>query len=124
MKAKVRRDTSTIVERREALENELHRIVATLAEKYQPEKIILFGSLATGRMHEWSDIDLLIIKETTTRRIYRRAEALKEIERNVPIDVIILTPDEVKFLCDENSLFIKDILGKGNVVYEEEKSVV
>ena len=114
----------TVTERKEALEKELHRIVATLVEKYQPEKIILFGSLATGRIHEWSDIDLLIIKETTTRRIYRRAEALKEIERNVPIDVIILTPDEVKFLCDENSLFIKDIFGKGNVVYEEEKSMV
>ena len=117
-------DTVIAAQRKEALEKELDRIVATLIEKYKPEKIILFGSLATGKIQEWSDIDLLIIKETSTRRVYRRAEALKEIERNVPIDVIILTPDEVKFLCDENSLFIKDIFEKGSVVYEKEKSMV
>jgi len=114
----------TVAERKEALEKELHRIVAKLIEKYKPEKIILFGSLASGKIHEWSDVDLFIIKETITRRVYRRAEALKGIKRNVPLDIIILTPDEVKFLCDENSLFIKDILEKGNVVYEKEKSVV
>ena len=124
MKTEMELDTVIAAQRKEALEKELDRIVATLIEKYKPEKIILFGSLATGKIQEWSDIDLLIIKETSTRRVYRRAEALKEIERNVPIDVIILTPDEVKFLCDENSLLIKDILEKGSVVYEKEKSAV
>jgi predicted nucleotidyltransferase len=106
------------------LEEELHKIVAPLVEKYQPEKIILFGSLATGRIHDWSDIDLLIIKETKTKRLYRRAQALRGIKRNVPIDVIILTPSEVKFLSQEGSLFIKDILEKGSVLYEREKSLV
>jgi len=40
------------------------------------------------------------------------------------MDIIILTPDEVKLLSDEGSLFIKDILDKGSVLYEKEKSVV
>lgn len=124
MRTKVRRDTSTTAERKEALEKELRRIVATLVEKYKPEKRILFGSLAIRRIHEWSDIDLLIVKETSTRRVHRRAEALKGIERNVPIDLIILTPAEVRFLCDERALFIKDILENGSVVYEKEKPVV
>jgi len=124
MKAKMELDTATATRRKEALEGELHRIVATLVEEYKPEKVILFGSLATGRIHEWSDIDLLIVKETGTRRLYRRAEALKGIERNVPIDLIILTPEEVRLLCDEKALFIKYVLEKGSVVYEKEKSVV
>jgi predicted nucleotidyltransferase len=124
MGTKMELDTVTITQRKEALERELHRIVATLVEKYKPEKIILFGSLATGRIHEWSDVDLLVVKETSTRRVYRRAEALKGIERNVPIDLIILTPEEVRLLCSERALFIKDVLEKGSVVYEKEKSVV
>jgi len=124
MKAEMELDALAVAERKEALERELHRIVATLIEKYKPEKIILFGSLATGRIHEWSDIDLLIIKETSTRRVYRRAEALQGVKRNVPLDVIILTPGEVKFLCHKRSFFIKDIFEKGSVVYEKEKSVV
>jgi predicted nucleotidyltransferase len=117
-------DTLTITQRKEALEKELYRIVATLVEKYEPEKIILFGSLATGGIHEWSDIDLLVVKETSTRRFYRRAEALKGIERNIPLDLIILTPEEVRLLCGERAFFIKDILEQGRVVYEKEKSVV
>ena len=117
-------DTAIVKQRKEALEEELRRIIAILVEKYQPEKIILFGSLATGRIHEWSDIDLLIIKETKTKRFYRRAQALRGIKRNVPIDAIILTPNEVRFLSHEGSLFIKDILEKGSVLYEKEKSVV
>ncbi len=44
--------------RKAALEAELKRILPIIIEKYQPEKIILFGSLATGDVHEWSDIDL------------------------------------------------------------------
>jgi len=124
MKTKMELDTTIVSQRKEALEKELQRIVATLIEEYKPEKIILFGSLVTGRIHDWSDIDLLIIKETTTRRVYRRAEALKGTKRNIPMDVIILTPSEVKFLCDENSLFIKYILEKGSVVYEKEKPMV
>ena len=117
-------DTQTTTQRKEALEKELRRIMGILIEKYQPEKIILFGSLATGRIHEWSDIDLLIIEETETKRLYRRAQALRGIKRNAPIDVIILTPNEVKFLSQEGSLFIKDILEKGSVLYEREKSLV
>jgi len=109
---------------REALEKDLHEIVANLASKYNPEKMILFGSLATGELHEWSDIDLLIVKETSTRRAYRRAEALKGVPRKVPLDLIILTPDEVRLLCDEGASFIKDVLGRGTVVYEKEESLV
>jgi len=117
-------DTATVTQRKEALGKELHKILATLIEEYKPEKIVLFGSLATGRVREWSDIDLLIIKETSTRRLYRRAEALKGIERNVPIDVIILTTGEVRLLRNESSFFIKDIFEKGSVLYEKEESVV
>lgn len=35
-----------------------------IRDGYEPEKIILFGSLARGDTHEWSDIDLLIVKDT------------------------------------------------------------
>lgn len=124
MGTKMELDTLTVTQRKEALERELHRIVATLIEKYKPEKIVLFGSLASGRVHEWRDIDLLVVKETNTKRVYRRAEALKGIERNVPIDLIILTPEEVRLLCGERASFIKDILEKGSVMCEKEESVV
>jgi predicted nucleotidyltransferase len=36
---------------------------------YKPEKVILFGSFAEDDIHEWSDIDMVIIKETSLRPI-------------------------------------------------------
>jgi predicted nucleotidyltransferase len=43
----------------------LESILQTLISQYQPEKIILFGSMAEGGVKVWSDLDLVIIKETT-----------------------------------------------------------
>jgi predicted nucleotidyltransferase len=43
---------------------EMQRIVTQISHKYSPEKIILFGSLASGRAADASDIDLLVIKKT------------------------------------------------------------
>ncbi len=42
------------------IKDKLHLIV----EKYKPEKIILFGSYATGNPNPDSDVDLLFILET------------------------------------------------------------
>src|SRR3990172_4605042 len=42
----------------------LKEIVERLKKSFKPEKIILFGSYATGKAEEASDIDLLIVAET------------------------------------------------------------
>ncbi|MGH7456264.1 MAG: nucleotidyltransferase family protein, partial [bacterium] len=55
-------NTSEALARKADLEAELARILPIIINQYQPEKIILFGSLATGEVHEWSDIDLVLVK--------------------------------------------------------------
>ena len=57
--------------RRTVLEAELARYVQLLQEHYAPQRILLFGSLATGETEEWSDIDLVIVKETTLKFLDR-----------------------------------------------------
>jgi uncharacterized protein len=51
-------------ERYAQLTKALNQILAALQKEYKPEKIILFGSMASGTVGEWSDIDLAIIKHT------------------------------------------------------------
>ena len=55
------------IERRQQLESNLERILAALKAHYQPEQVIVFGSLASGQISETSDLDLLIVKETDKR---------------------------------------------------------
>ena len=76
-------------ERKKSLTNELKRIVSIIKREYKPDKIILFGSLANGKVHEWSDIDLLIVKNTEKRPVDRCIEICKLIHPKVGIDLFI-----------------------------------
>src|SRR3984893_6918968 len=42
----------------------IRRFARRIAERFQPDKIILFGSYAYGKPHEESDVDLLVIVRT------------------------------------------------------------
>jgi predicted nucleotidyltransferase len=46
------------------IDDEIRRMIQSIVEGYQPQKVILFGSLVCGKPNVDSDIDLLIIKET------------------------------------------------------------
>jgi predicted nucleotidyltransferase len=115
---------SATLERKAALEAELARIVPIIISKYQPDKIILFGSLATGEMHEWSDIDLVIIKETELNYFDRLLEFKKMLDCNLATDVFIYRPQEFEARVAENHYFMVDeILGKGKVLYERSRTM-
>lgn len=105
--------------RKAALEAELARILPIIIEKYQPEKIILFGSLATGEVHEWSDIDLAIIKETPLNYLERLLEFKILIDCDLATDVFIYRPEEFAAKVAENHyFFVDEILKIGKTIYE------
>jgi predicted nucleotidyltransferase len=107
------------VERKKVLEKEVERIVSIIKEEYSPERIILFGSLANGKVHEWSDIDLLIVKETDKRPVDRTIEICKLIHPKVGIDLFVYTPNEYEALVREKFFFLVSILREGKVLYEK-----
>ncbi|MGQ9623573.1 MAG: nucleotidyltransferase domain-containing protein [Candidatus Caldatribacteriaceae bacterium] len=109
----------TVGERKILLEEELSRMVAILVEKYQPEKIVLFGSLAEGHVHEWSDIDLLIIKETNKRPTERVLEVVQLVQPRVGIDLFVYNPSEIETMLEEKVSFVYDIMKTGKVLYEK-----
>jgi len=51
------------MDRKRQMEEELKRVTEIIVREYSPERVILFGSLAGGAVHEWSDIDLAIVKK-------------------------------------------------------------
>lgn len=75
--------------------NEIKEISNRLAHLFSPQKIILFGSYATGKADSHSDVDLLVI--TSFRG--RRRQLMVEMDRAIapfkkPVDIIIYTADE------------------------------
>src|SRR5438876_10847788 len=85
----------------------LAEVVRRVVEAAQPDKIILFGSAARGEMGPNSDLDLLVIKggkfnrRRLTTAIYRHLWG-----SNAPVDVVVVTPEEVERYGDSPYLVI------------------
>ena len=72
----------------ETLLNEVVRRVLTVA---RPDRIILFGSAATGQMNKDSDIDLLIVEPAPANTHERRVEIRDAVgDVGFPVDVIVM----------------------------------
>ncbi|GIV84817.1 MAG: nucleotidyltransferase [Candidatus Roseilinea sp.] len=106
--------------RRGLLESELERCVQVLREQYAPEQILLFGSLASGEVGEWSDIDLVIIKETDQRFLDRVREVMSLLKPRVGMDILVYTPQEFARLSQERPFVRQEMLQKGKVLYERQ----
>lgn len=102
-------------------EKEIKRIVSAL-QAYNPERIILFGSLARGDFNQDSDIDLLIIKDDSkkrTERICKVYRLIRSPKRTIAVEPLVLTPREVKRAISEGSFLLEDILKEGKILYEK-----
>ena len=104
----------------DSMRRTIQNIVQVLVREYQPERIILFGSYAYGDPTPDSDIDLLIIKETPERFIDRWVTVrriLSDPKRRVPLETLVLTPQEVSKRLAIGDQFLAEILEKGEVLY-------
>ena len=108
-----------VKEREKLLKRELSRIVDTLKKEYQPEEIIPFGSVAKGKIHAWSDLDLIIVKETEKRPVDRCLEVYRIVKPIVGIDVFVYTPSEYQTLLNENVSFIRNVIKDGTLLYAQ-----
>ncbi len=108
-------------QRKEALEDELARVLGLLKEHGETEKVIVFGTLAQGKVHEWSDIDLLVVERTGLPFFKRLRKIRGMLKPRVGMDILVYTPEEFDALCLGRPFFREEILEKGRVVYERSR---
>lgn len=101
-------------------EQKIQEIAQKIVKEFQPEKIILFGSWAWGEPHEWSDVDLFIVKESDKKRWEREYELRRKLIGNKfpPLDLLIYTPREVTQRVTIDDLFVRDVTEHGKILYE------
>ena len=97
---------------------EIKNIADQIIRKYDPLKIILFGSAARGEYDRVSDLDFLIIKEDVPVHGLARMRQLDDlIDRNIASDMLVYRPDEFEERIKLGDPFIKTILREGRVLY-------
>lgn len=107
------------------IEKQIDEIVKRIVDNFKPQKIILFGSYAYGHPNKNSDLDLLIIKDSTLPRYKRAREVRKQLWgiSEVPKDILVYTPEEIEDWKDVDEAFITGIVKKGKILYEEQDGV-
>lgn len=101
--------------RRNILMDELERVRQYCRMEPSIRQILVFGSYATGDVHEWSDLDLVIIQDTEAPFLDRSMSLVLAIRPKAGIQFLVYTPKEARELI-QRPFFRHEILTKGKVL--------
>ncbi|MCU0570895.1 MAG: nucleotidyltransferase domain-containing protein [Oculatellaceae cyanobacterium Prado106] len=89
-----------------------------IAEKFQPERIILFGSYAYGQPTEDSDVDLLVILPFEELPVQKAIAIRQQVPSPFPLDLMARTAEQIQQRIEMGDFFIQDIMQNGLILYE------
>jgi len=95
----------------------IRRFARQIAERFKPEKIILFGSYAYGKPNEESDVDLLVIMPAYNE-IAQAIRIRREFKRPFALDLIVKTPKRLERELKQENWFLREAMSKGKILYE------
>ncbi len=90
---------------------------AQIAEKFRPERIILFGSYAYGTPTEDSDVDLLVVLPFEGKWHDKAVEILTTIRSGFPIDLVVATPSYLQNRIEMEDFFLREIVDRGTILH-------
>ena len=96
----------------------LDEVIRRVVQVAQPEKIILFGSAARGRVGPHSDLDLLLVRAGVDALDLRGDIHLNLRGVGAAVDAIVASPDDLERYRDSYGMVIREALREGRVVYE------
>jgi len=102
------------------IEEWLPSVVARIVERFDPLKVILFGSRARGDAGSHSDVDLLVVMPDGIEDERRVTVEIRRLLRDMPVakDVVVTTPEEIERRGDLVGTVLRPALREGKVLYE------
>ena len=98
---------------------QINDIVNRIAINYNPDKIILFGSYAHGNYSDNSDLDFILVKETSAPKHKRGLEVRRLFYGlTVPMDFKIYTSAEFSNELANQYSFLSSAIKGSKILYE------
>jgi len=99
--------------------DELKLLSDKIVKLINAEKVILFGSYASGKSDEQSDIDLCIITNEKRRKLDIMRELRKNLSSDIdyPLDLLVYNEDEFYEKANLENSFEHQIADKGAYLY-------
>lgn len=100
--------------------NIIKEMAKFIKERFNPDKVVLFGSYAYGKPSYDSDVDLLVIMDTPLK-FYKQSAIIRlaideKFGISFPMDIVVRNQNEIEKRLKEGDFFIKEILEKGIVL--------
>jgi predicted nucleotidyltransferase len=108
----------TIDQRQRIPQEAIDEVVQQIAERFHPQKIILFGSYARGEPRPESDVDLLVVMDTPLKESQESLEIRRHLGVMFGLDLIAYTPKRLQERLEMGNWFLREVLQEGKVVYE------
>jgi predicted nucleotidyltransferase len=97
----------------------INEVVHRLVNVYDPVKIYLFGSYAWGHPDEESDLDLIVIIDTSEEKRHRRSipgfKALWDLD--ISKDLMVFTREEFEHYAKDATTLCHKVSAQGKIIY-------
>lgn len=105
----------------DSVNRHIQQMVELIAAKFQPEKIILFGSHARGDGTANSDVDLLIVMPVEGSKRAKQLEIRAAVhDVRVPKDILVSRPEEFQWRKDIIGMIERPAVLEGRILYARE----
>ena len=98
--------------------NQIDELAQRIAQEFDPDRVILFGSHAYGTPAEYSDVDLLVIMPFEGNSFDQATAILERVRPGYYVDVIVRSPDDAARRYREFDPLIRDAFDRGTVLYD------
>ncbi len=101
---------------------QIQHLVDRIVKEFAPERIILFGSYASGHPTPDSDVDLFIVIPSSRNFTEQALDIRQRINCDFPLDLIVRSPEEIRRRLKAKDNFFTTILNEGKTLYECSRS--
>ncbi|MBI3538605.1 MAG: nucleotidyltransferase domain-containing protein [Chloroflexi bacterium] len=96
---------------------DIHALARQIANNFHPEKIILFGSYAYGKPRSESDVDLLVVMDSSVRNVQQAVQISRALDYHFGLELLVRNSRQLQDRIALGDYFLREIVEKGKVLY-------
>lgn len=97
---------------------DIQELVRRIAAEFRPQRIVLFGSRASGRPRPDSDVDLPVVLPFSGSALKVAAEIVDRVDPQFSLDLVVCSPEDVERRYKFGDPLNREAIDRGRVLYE------